>query len=280
MYVYAEEIFMVNFIMDYMLAHFVCSIKNHRKTKLKCFICALIGGVYGVSSLYIHMGIQHKIITCFAMGYIIDKSCVYETVISSVLMLLGSFICAGSITALSYLCSSQYISSADIDYIIVFFGSVAGLYIFDKCILTINKSADIKDNIIRAKISMCHICTYIYLLNDSGNLLRTTDGKSVIIVDKSVFSALCPDVDVEIVSDDIKRVREALPEELQKRAGIITAEGITGKYNMLLLKIDNVKLYVDTGTEISPAYVAFAHIDDERFSGIINMNLISKEASK
>ena len=283
MYVYIEEVFLVNFLADYIICHFVCRLKSCGKRTSRCALCAFTGAAYAVLSIYINFGIAGKIIVCIIMGAILDSSGPHETVVASVYILTGSFICAGGSIAFTYIFNSDdMISPVKLNYTVLFSGIAVALFVFDKCMRPMTADMEIGKKIISGEIYFSGNTVSVSLFNDSGNLLRTNNGSSIVIVDYSVSEKLLKGICENIFpSYTDSSITQNPPPELYGKTGIVYANTISGKSTLFTLRADSMMLlYSDEIIEINPVYLAFTEIKDNRFCGIVNCGLITKEVKK
>jgi len=262
MYVYAEEVFIVNFIMDMLIAAFVMRHYGRKKYILRTIICGFIGGIYAITVLYIPSGILSKFAVSLIMGCVICGRSIYDCFMSAIMLLFGSLLCSGGIILTDLLLQDIHITAGK-NILTMLSGSFCGLFIFNMTVKTIKKTEGLKGLTFSSEIIFAERKIQAKLLQDSGNLLKTINGENIIMISEDMFYRLCPELK--------EYAATALPEIYDGRISFVMAGSVTGEKLFTVLKADTITLR-EQNINLSPAYISPAKIKDVRFDGIINLN--------
>ncbi len=264
MYVYAEEVFLINLSMNMIICISVCRIRGMKRYYFRAFGAALTGGVYSVAALYCPAGIISKIIICILMGYIITDKSLYDTLNTAGLLFLASAISSGGVMLLSGLIS-EYITVKP-KILLTTLGAFTGISLFRVSIGGIMNFYSEKSLTVLSEAVFMDRRKTLLLFNDSGNLARSISGERVTLLSEESFISLCPELKDKIGGDIAEMMIS--DEKYKGRISFITAASINGHKMLPVIKIDCIKA---ENTIFSPAYICPAKIDSEIFDGIINL---------
>lgn len=253
MYVYGEEVFIINFIMDLTLAVFVMKISGKKMNILRCALSAATGGIYSVISLYINTTIFHSIIISAIMARIISGNDNELTVRSAVFLFIFSVMSGGGILLLL-----ESFPELKGNMLFMLAGSLLSVTVCISAGKNLYNGAKIISGTYKATITHREKNYSLRLFNDTGNLITTPSGESVVVVGENIFTRIFGDI------HNTDNFRNGI--------SFVNAGTITGEKVFFIIKAD--KLYIPSeGYIVSPVYITSADINTDRFDGIINLNL-------
>ncbi len=263
MYVYAEEVFAVNFFMNYILCVFCMSAGQISVRHGRCFISATFGAAYAVACLYMKAGMLSKAVVCIIMGMILERRSLRESLSVAGCLMLGSIIISGGII----LIYSQYERIlADSKPVTLITGAFTGFFIFVCSVGRIRKNIAVKGVTARFTAECMGRKTVLNLLNDSGNLL-TYNGYTVTVLSPDIFYGVCPELRGAF-TESSSGFSQLIDEGYTGRIGFINTKSIGGEKILPVVKIDSI-----TGDDfhMSPAYISLGDISFTGSDGIINL---------
>lgn len=276
MYVYIEEVFLTNFIADFLMCRTLCAVKSYKHKTIKSAAAALIGTGYAfltILNVRCFGNLVFKLLFALVMVYILGlKLSLKPLLIDFVILLALSCLCAGITVCISLMSHS----SANFAFFsfnsVTFFEMLAGVgsgcllsrplirYLigrisFDKiiydCVLSYKK------NTLKAK-----------MLADSGNLMCTLLKEPICIVREDLFYMLTgiPGA-LHRDYDGFCAFFDSLDEESKKAVSPAHVATVTGEAVATVVKTDALTI---GDKELCGMHIAACPIANERVDGVFN----------
>ncbi len=272
MYVYGEEVFLINFIMDYILCIFSYMLTSGKINFFRALFAASAGGIYSVICLYYPAGTISKIGVCLLMALIAEKKGAYDILTTAMILLCGSMVFSGG----TVFFLSVWENTIGKGLMQMLSGAFTGGFIAISCLGRIKHERAVKSSTVSVTAQFMGRNISLSLLNDTGNLLTTQGGYGISVLSEEAFYKVCPELR-DILTDDGAGFSEVFPEIYSGRVSFINSGSTGGEKILPVIKIDS---FTYEGKIILPAYISPAKISDGRFDGIINLNLTGGKNDK
>ncbi len=240
-YVYAESVILINFCINLILLYILAKINKRKFLILRSIAAALIGAAYAllfVLKIKVFTYPEIKIFIALLMVFVACKKLNIKTfLLLSAEYFLLAFICAGAVMALSNIFKTKIQSMGGV--------IVSGDVTLNKLITAISAAAVViilvveiyrnRHFYVRAEIDIkfndkvCGVMAFA----DTGNLLKSIGGKSVILVYKEPIKNYISsylNCDIDEIEDDITKIDDA------SKITVITCNTPAGRKNILCVK--------------------------------------------
>lgn len=273
MYVYAEDIFALNFVADILILGFVFKyeIKAKSKYALRIFFIAVAESILTV--VLVNKSVEFKVLGKISLLLAVAWTASCEKsfrVISGnfILITVSSFVFCGAVLFVGN--GLEFVELPVFSKLICFaFGcalAVGACFCFDRCI---KGKIHLFLQLSSCEVSICgKKVERLTLFADTGNLLKTVSGQSIIVIDEKIFKELCGLSNVGFNDfSEMTDVCAALPEDLKTKAGFKFIKGIGQANIFMTLKTDFVKI---DGRCIENAQIMPGNFAGSGFDGVYN----------
>ena len=240
-YVYAESVILINFCINLILLYVLAKINKRKFLILRSIAAALIGAAYALLFV-LHIKVftypEMKIFIALLMVFIACKKLNLKTfLLLSAEYFLLAFICAGAVMALSNVFNKkiQSLSGVIISGDVTLNRLITAVGVIAVAVILIMEMYRNRHFYIRAEIDIkfgdkiCCVCAFA----DTGNLLKSIGGKSVILVYKEPvrnYISSYLDCDIDEIEDDVTKIDNA------SKITVITCNTPAGRKNILCVK--------------------------------------------
>ncbi len=282
-YVYGEEVILVNFIGDFLIAATAVLARNKKFSPLRCSAAGIIGVAYAFaailwSSITVHFPV--KILVSFAMAFVITKNNkIKDILLNTALLVFVSFVSAGCTLCLSFLFSGSLILTGGYlftsNYATIFSGMILGCVSVYFIYGILNKQLKFDRLIYECCIRFKGEIMKAKLLADSGNLLKTLTGNPVIVLESSLFIYLTKITQVRF-ADYGEYEQYIKQKDIKAITSIIYAQTIHSSEYLLVVKADEIAF--DGGAVYYDVYMASGNVKRPKgeFNGIFNPTLLKR----
>lgn len=249
-YVYAESVILINFCINLILLYILAKINKRKFLILRSIAAALIGAAYAllfVLQINVFTYPEIKIFIALLMVFVACKKLNIKTfLLLSAEYFLLAFICAGAVMALSNIFKTKIQSMGGV--------IVSGDVTLNKLITAISAAAVViilvveiyrnRHFYLQAEIDIkfgdktCGVFGFA----DTGNLLKSITGKSVILVYKEPiknYMSSYLNCDIDEIEDDITKIDDA------SKITIIACNTPAGRKNILCVKPSGIIIKCD-----------------------------------
>lgn len=284
-YVYGEEVILVNFIGDFIIAATVVLARNKKFSFLRCSAAGAIGVLYAFSAIIwssVMIQFPVKILVSFAMAFFITKeNKIKDIFLNTALLVFISFVAAGCTLFLSFLFSSSIVLSAGYlfgsGYVTILAGMIIGCSSVYFLYGLLNKQLNFDQMIYPCSVHINGEKRNVKLLADSGNLLRTISGNNVIVLENSIFTSLTQILKVRFADyAEYESYVRSLNDCLKSVVSIVFAQTIHSSEYLLVIKADEIRF--ENGVVLSDVYIASGNVKRPKgeFNGIFNPVLLKR----
>lgn len=283
MFVYAEDVFVLNCIADMLILCFVFKyeIKVNSKYILRILLISIFESVLVVLLINKSLAFKAfgKMLLLFVVAWAASLGKNYCSVVSNFfLIMVSSFVFCGAIMFVG-----NGLSFFNLPALSKFCSFAAG------CALALT-ACFCFDRGIRDKVrlfprqSSCCVCVNgkkiegLTLFADTGNLLKTAFGQSIVVLDERIFKRLSGLNAVKSCAlHDYVSFYDALPDELKAKAGFKLVKGIGGATVYVTLKPDFI---IIEGHSVDNVLIMPGNFSGSSFDGIYNPIFFLKENSE
>ncbi len=246
-YVYAEEIFFVNYAANFLISYTLCRVKAYNRKIIRCVFSALIGTVYAFFYLFeadFFYSICMKLIFTLFMSFALCfKPTLKKLFTDFFLLVFLACLCAGLTLLFSLLFSmnNPNFAFSDVNYYHMILGVLTGCICGYKLIKCIFGAIAFDKIIYDCELSYNNKTIKTKMLADSGNLITTFSGEPVCIVKNELFFYLTGiQAKTFLNSEDYIDFIQNLNYKLQSRISFAGAQGVTGRIVMMIFRIDKI----------------------------------------
>lgn len=279
MFVYAEDVFVLNFIVDMLILCFVFKYEIKAKSKYILRILAIAVSESVLVVFLINRSLVFKtfgkMLLLFAVAWTASQKKNFRYVAGNFFLLMAdSFVLCGAVlfvgNGFDFLKLSALKKS--VSFVLGCVLSLAACFWFDRCIR----------NKIRffPRQCSCSVCVNgkmienIMLFADTGNLLMSASGNGIVVLSKEIFRKLSGLSAAKLCAlSDYFSFYEALPGELKPKAGFKITKGVNGVNVYVTLKTDYI---IIDGHSIKNALIMPGEFSGSGFDGIYNPIFFSK----
>jgi sigma-E processing peptidase SpoIIGA len=249
-YIYAESVLLINFCINLILLYVLAKINKRKFLILRSIIAALIGAVYAllfIMNLKIFTYPFLKVVIAFLMVFIsINKAHIKTILLLSIQYFFLAFICAGAVLFISHFVDQKItnISGVIVAENITVSKIITVISII--CVFTIIISEIIKNKNILAHAEIIIKCNDITCkilgFADNGNLLKTINGKNVILIEKQSIKKILK----ESLYIDIDHIEEGIMiSKYKKKFTIVSMNTAAGSKNIICFQPDEIQILYD-----------------------------------
>ncbi len=276
MYVYIEDIILVNFVADYIVLNWVCK-KNCINRIMFCNILVSILETLFITLIfikgYLYLSNIFKFLTLFISAFFVTKPRKIKNFFKNLFLIyIYTFILAGSVLFVKYFGVKDLFYKMDdsvglFDIVSGFLIGYVLIYIFDTFIF--NKSVQIS-GIYEAEILFSDkIIKEIFLYADTGNFIRTLSGESVVVISNRIMKNICKTETLSFDSyDEYLKCYRSLDYDIFTHCGVTKVNTVSGCKYLLSVRID--KMIFSGNYIIENVTVVGGDFSYSEFDGIFN----------
>lgn len=285
MYVYIEDIILVNFVADYIVLNRVLK-KNCINRIMLCNILVSILETLFITLIfikgYLYLSNIFKFLTLFVSAFFVTKPRKIKNFFKNLFLIyIYTFILAGAVLFVKYFSVKDPFYK--MDYSVGLFDIVSGffigyvlIYIFDTFVF--NKFVQISGTYGAEILFADKTVKDIFLYADTGNLIRTLSGDSVVVINNKIMKNICKTEKIRFDSyDEYLECYCSLDYDVFIHCGVIKVNTVSGGEYLLSVRVD--KMIFGGKYIIENVTVVGGNFTYSEFDGIFNPIILTNRGN-
>lgn len=285
MYVYIEDIILVNFVADYIVLNRVLK-KNCINRIMLCNILVSILETLFITLIfikgYLYLSNIFKFLALFVSAFFVTKPRKIKNFFKNLFLIyIYTFILAGAVLFVKYFSVKDPFYK--MDYSVGLFDIVSGffigyvlIYIFDTFVF--NKFVQISGTYEAEILFADKTVKDIFLYADTGNLIRTLSGDSVVVINNKIMKNICKTEKIRFDSyDEYLECYRSLDYDVFIHCGVIKVNTVSEGEYLLSVRVD--KMIFGGKYIIENVTVVGGNFTYSEFDGIFNPIILTNRGN-